>query len=381
MLFCIYATPKLRLQQRFSYKKSPEEGGKIRQTPEKKAIILGSIHPAPIPYKISGQQRAGFSMIVYVDLVFFTNLAVDATVLLATAKVRRLRPFKMRVTASAVGGAAYAAAMFWADIPYLYSLGAKLFVSILMVLLSFGYGGPLAFLRNFGAFYTINFATLGGVIGLGALLRSSNEPWGGMAFTENGGILLDWRMQLGLFAVSFFLSLRLFHGTTDIRRKQNDTETLLWKAEVRVDGETWTVPALLDTGNRLYEPLTRIPVMILEASVWERQLPVGWCTRLQAESADRLVAELDDTASGAYAWMGRLRLVPYRGVNGSTRMMLAVKPDAVVLSREGHPPIQAARVLIGLDGGILSSDQTYRAILHPELISAGQHIPAPSQPA
>ncbi|TJY43366.1 sigma-E processing peptidase SpoIIGA [Cohnella pontilimi] len=320
-------------------------------------------------------------MIVFVDLVFFTNFALDATVLLATAKVRKLKPRKRRVAVAAAAGAAYAVAMFWADVPYLYSLGAKVFVSLLMVLLSFGYGGPLAFLRNFGAFYMVNFATLGGVIGLGSLLRSWNDSSGALTITENGGIILDWHMHLGLFAASFFLSLRLFHGTTDIRRKRNDTESLVWKAEVRIDGASWSVPALLDTGNRLYDPLTRTPVMILEASVWEGQLPAGWCTRLQTESADRLVAELDESASASFAWMDRLRLVPYRGVNGSTRMMLAVKPDALVLSREGHPPIEAARVLIGLDGGTLSSDRTYRAILHPELVSAGQEIPAPSQPA
>ncbi|MDB4866844.1 MAG: sigma-E processing peptidase SpoIIGA [Cohnella sp.] len=320
-------------------------------------------------------------MIVYVDLVFFTNLAVDATVLLATAKVRRLRPKKKRVAVAAVLGAVYAAAMFWAEVPYLYSLGAKLFVSLLMVLLSFGYGGPLAFLRNFGAFYTVNFATLGGVIGLGALLRSSNKPWGGMTFTDNGGVLLDWRMQLGLFAASFLLSVWLFHGTSETRRKRNEADTLLWTVEIRIDGESWTIPALLDTGNRLYDPLTRIPVMIMEASVWQQLLPDGWCERLQKESADQLVAGLDDSSAAAYAWTSRLRLVPYRGVNGISRLLLAVKPDAVLLSREGHPPRQVGRVLIGLDGGTLSSDETYRAILHPDLISAGEETPAPSQPA
>ncbi|WP_276355916.1 sigma-E processing peptidase SpoIIGA [Cohnella caldifontis] len=320
-------------------------------------------------------------MVVYVDLVFLTNLAVDGTVLLATAKARRLRPGRARLAAASVLGAAYAAAMFWTDVPYLYSLGAKVLVSALMVLLTFGYGGPLAFLRTFGVFYTVNFVTLGGVIGLGSLLQSAGSPWSGMSVTQDGGLALDWRMQLGLFAAAFGLSAWLFHGTSEVKAKQADTDALLWRAEIRVGGETWEIPALLDTGNRLYEPLTRIPVMILEADLWRPHLPSGWCERLQNESADKLISELDDAARDAFPWMDRLRLVPYRGVNGVSRLMLAVKPDAVTLSREGGAAAVSTRLLIGLDGGRLSSDGAYRAILHPDLVATGRERPAPSQPA
>lgn len=321
-------------------------------------------------------------MIVYVDLVFLTNLAVDGTVLLATAKARRLRPARLRVAGAAVLGAAYAAALFWADVPYLYSLGAKLFVSVLMVLLAYGYGSPLIFVRNFGVFYAVNFVTLGGVIGLSTLLRSAGSPWSGMTFTPQGGVVLDWRMQLGLFAATFALSLWLFIGASEGRKKQADTAALMWTAEIRIDGETWEVPALLDTGNRLYDPISRIPVMILEASVWRDKLPDGWCERLQGESADRLVTELGDSeGDGGFPWLGRLRFVPYRGVNGGTRMMLALKPDSVSLSREGHSAMLIQRLLVGLDGGSLSPDGAYRAILHPDMITSGAARPAPSQPA
>jgi stage II sporulation protein GA (sporulation sigma-E factor processing peptidase) len=321
-------------------------------------------------------------MTVYVDLVFFTNFAVDGTVLLATAKVRHLRPPRSRLFASALLGAFYAAAMFWAHVPYLYSFGAKVLISILMVLLSYGYGGPLQFIRNFGAFYLVNFATLGGVIGSAYLLRSADSPWGGMTYTSDGGLLLEWQMQLGLFMVTFLLSVWLFRSTSETRTKRKELEQLFWDIEIKVDEGYWKLKALLDTGNRLYEPLTRIPVMIMEASVWREELPPGWCERLKGESPDLLITEMDSRVSERYPWGNRLRLVPYRAVNGNTRLMLAVKPDAVVLSREGHPPHEVKRILIGLDGGILSSEGTYRAIVHPDMAAqADLASSAPSQPA
>jgi len=322
-------------------------------------------------------------MIVYVDLVFLTNLAVDGTVLLATAKARSLRPARWRVASAAAMGAAYAAAIFWADVPYLYSLGAKLAVSVLMVLISFGYRGPLAYLRTFGVFYAVNFVTLGGVLGLSSLVRASGSPWSGMSITEQGSVVLDWRMQLVMFALAFALSLKLFHGTSEGRRKQADTSALLWQAKIQIGEESWEVPALLDTGNRLFDPITRTPVMIMEAAVWQQKLPRGWCERLQAEPADLLLTELGEAGPDAFPWMNRMRLIPYRGVNGKSRLMLAVKPDSVMLSRadEDGPPLKADRVLVGLDGGTLSAEGVYRAILHPELIHAGHAKPATSQPA
>jgi stage II sporulation protein GA (sporulation sigma-E factor processing peptidase) len=325
--------------------------------------------------------RVGLAMIVYVDLVFLTNLAVDGTVLLATARTRRLKPARWRVSSAALLGASYAAVLFWADVPYLYSLAAKVAVSLLMVLIAFGYGGPLAYARSFGVFYTVNFVTLGGVLGLGALLRSSGSPWSGVTFTEHGGLLLDWRMQLALFAVSFILSLLLFRRVSESGRKHVDTDALLWRAEILIEGERWELPALMDTGNRLFDPISRTPVMIMEAAVWRERLPEGWGDRLLSEPADRIITECGDEVRDSFAWMHRLRLVPYRGVGGVSRLMLTVKPDDVLLSREGHPPLKAGRVLIGLDGGTLSSDGAYRAILHPEMLAFGTSAPKPSQPA
>ncbi|MFC5532190.1 sigma-E processing peptidase SpoIIGA [Cohnella yongneupensis] len=320
-------------------------------------------------------------MVVYVDLVFFTNLAVDGIVLLLTAKVRRIYPAKSRVIGAAVLGAIYAASMFLTSVPFLYSFAGKVLVSLAMVFLTFGYGGPMQLLRNIGAFYTVNFATLGGVIGLSYLIRSSDTPWGGMSVTQDGGIALQWQMQLGLFVTTFLLSVWLFHGTSETRRKRQNVEALIWDVEVRVEGRTWTVRGLLDTGNRLYEPLTRTPVMIMEASVWKEQLPAGWCDRLKGESADSLVAELGTDDPEPFAWSHRLRLIPYRAVNGSPKLMLGFKPDSVTLTHQGQTPLTSVRVLIGLDGGTLSSDASYRAIVHPDLAQADAKASAPSQPA
>lgn len=52
--------------------------------------------------------------------------------------------------------------------------------------------------------------------------------------------------------------------------------------------------------------------MVMEASLWERELPPGWSDKLMGGEPDKLIMEADVSA---FAWQDRLRLVPYRGVN------------------------------------------------------------------
>ncbi|THF75585.1 sigma-E processing peptidase SpoIIGA [Cohnella fermenti] len=319
-------------------------------------------------------------MTVYVDLVFLTNLAVDGTVLLLTAKVRKLRPKRRRVALSSALGAAYAALMFLVSVPYLYSFAGKLLVSVLMLLCAFGYGGALRFVRLFVAFYVVNFATLGGVIGTSFLLARSGSPWEGMTLTEDGGLLLGWQMQLGLFAAAFGLSAWLFRGASAATEQQMKLEALLVDVVVTVDGERWSCRGLVDTGNRLYDPLTRIPVMMMEASIWKDKLPSGWAQRIQNEPADRLIAELDGSGEAEFPWGDRLRLIPYRSLNGVSRLLLAIKPDSVAIVLGSQERIYR-RVLIGMDGGSISPDGTYRAIVHPDLGMTDSTPSIPSQPA
>ena len=77
---------------------------------------------------------------------------------------------------------------------------------------------------------------------------------------------------------------------------------------------------------------------------------------------DKLIMGL---AAEEFEWQDRLRLVPYRGVNRG-RFMLALKPDMVRIELGGFE-YSASKVLIGLDGGTLSGDRAYRAIIHPAL--------------
>ncbi|AKG35686.1 sigma-E processing peptidase SpoIIGA [Paenibacillus durus] len=302
-------------------------------------------------------------MVVYIDLIFAANLLIDAALLWLTGWMVKVRIKWWRLWLSALVGALYVVMMFVPELSFMYTFLIKFGLSVVMLLAAFGYPSLQGFFRSMGAFYVINFAAAGGILGVHYLLQSSGDIWNGILYTATGGYA--YRLKIGFWFVLLILLLVLccYKAVHSSRARREKLEAYIGMVQVEIDGVTVTCTGLLDTGNRLYDPLTKTPVMVMEASLWEEYLPQEWKGRLSQEGADQLLLETDGQS---FIWQDRLRLVPYRGVNRGASFMLALKPDHVAVTLGGEIALHR-KVLIGLDGGTLSGDGAYRAIIHPDL--------------
>jgi len=303
-------------------------------------------------------------LVVYVDLVFLSNLIIDGAVLLTTAWVRGLKPKWWRIAAAAAVGATYTALLFLPGAGWLLSVLVKIALSLLMLLIAFGFGGLQRFIRIAVAFYGINFAAAGGVIGLHYLLQSRGGMWDRLWLTDGGGVGIEVQYGLASIFAAAGAALLIWRAVWSSRKHTERTLGSLAEVTVEIGGRTARCTGLIDTGNRLYDPLTRTPVMVAEAALWSGELPEAWIEALRSGDVEGLLARLD---LGGHVWGERLRFVPYRGIGGRTQLMLAVKPDRVCIERDGRRS-ETSRVLVGLEGGTLASDGAYRAIIHPSLL-------------
>ena len=117
-------------------------------------------------------------MIVYVDLIFFMNFVIDGVLLLATGWTRKIKMKGWRIAAGAGIGALYVIMMLFPETSILFTLLFKFIFSVLMILVSFGFGQLQRFLRTLGVFYLVNFVAAGGILGIHyllAFLRRCNE--------------------------------------------------------------------------------------------------------------------------------------------------------------------------------------------------------------
>lgn len=303
-------------------------------------------------------------MIVYVDLIFFMNFVIDGILLLATGWTRKIKMKGWRIAAGAAVGAMYVILMLFPETSILFTLLFKFIFSVLMILVSFGMGRFQQFLRTMGAFYLVNFVAAGGILGIHYMLLSSGDVMNGIWYTHTGGFSFELKLSLGFVLIALLLIVWFYLRVSKGAQRQAEVTQWITDLIVCLDEFEFNCKGLIDTGNRLYDPLTNTPVMVIEVEVMQSYIPESWVKRIQNAEVEQIFMDLDKTC---FKGQERIRLVPFRGINKGGQFMLAIKPDEVKV-RYNEQWITTSKVLVGLNGGKLSSDGSYQAILHPALI-------------
>lgn len=306
-------------------------------------------------------------MVVYVDLIFLLNLLIDAAVLQATAWSRRLSPPWWRLWLAAALGASYVVMMFFPEWSALYTFVIKCMFSLIMTAVAFGLRSLQFFLGNVAVFYLVNFAAAGCMFGLHYVMQSSSEVMNGMLFTQSGGTAFQVEVSTVFIVLAIVPSIYFYRKVWSAMRQRDTITQYKAEVEVRIEEEIVRCTGLIDTGNQLYDPLTRTPVIVMQISCWKSYFNEHWVSLIERSDTDAIMKGLDDEE---VPWRYRLRFVPYQGIQKGTNFMLALKPDEVVIT-QGERTFRAEKVLVGLKGGHLSTEGAYQAILHPGLLEDG----------
>lgn len=179
---------------------------------------------------------------------------------------------------------------------------------------------------------------------------------------------------MGLVIAALPASYGLFRLVWKWSKRQQQVARQLVTVDIRIGDIRRQVSGLVDTGNHLNDPLSGAPVMVTEARIWEGWLPADWLQQLgTSQSLDML-----ESVSGVID-VSKLRLLPYRGVNQGMQWMIGFKPDEIRITTETGT-LLCDRAIIGLDGGVLSRDGAFQAIVHPDMLENGQQMPSEPVP-
>ena len=137
--------------------------------------------------------------------------------------------------------------------------------------------------------------------------------------------------------------------------------------EICIQGKTFKVTGLVDTGNQLVDPLTRKPVVIVEYGVLKPYLPLELQNIIDAEGEVDL-ARLTEVVPSEGNTVS-LRLIPFTTIGKRHGMLVGFRPDKITVFT-GDQQVCKNDVVIGIYNRRLSPQGSYRALLHPDLIQA-----------
>jgi sigma-E processing peptidase SpoIIGA len=138
-------------------------------------------------------------------------------------------------------------------------------------------------------------------------------------------------------------------------KRVRDVKVNIARAEIDIFGRTVSGSAFLDTGNRLYDSDTGLPVIVLSCRASLAVLGDGGLSALLRDK----IKEISPFA----------RYISYKGAGGQKSRVLLLKPDALRFYT-GQDPHTIKDVVIGLSMSGFSDAVSYDMILHPAVFSA-----------
>ncbi len=297
---------------------------------------------------------------VYPDVAFAVSLLMNGLILWGTARFSKLTARWPRIAAGALTGALYSGAAAFPQMELLHSLGLKTAFSVFMFAVVFAPLSLRRFLSALTVFYIISFS-LGGLF-LGVLYSFRTSPY----YTQ----ITDLSRQVaGYFLPGLAVTVVLYLMLTRFAGKLIQTRMVrdLFRVSMKVlfDDSAVTVDALIDTGNRLQDPLSRTPVVVVEYNALKNLFPAEVRMAFENDRDPDLMMVLNSLSNTP--WVTRFRVIPFCSLGKEHGMLIGFRPDRVEVW-DGTEPVSVRDVIVGVYHRQLSPEGSYRALLHPEVL-------------
>lgn len=298
------------------------------------------------------------SNIVYLDKVFIGNLAMNYVILWCAGKFGQVRVGCLRLLAGAGLGSLYSILMFFPETQQYFSFYVKVAVSLLMVVVAFTPLPPRRMLVCLGFFYLGSFGLGGMVMGFSYLVYQGGYFTGAKYVTE----IMDRYMFPGL-VLGVLCAWLVTHLVPKYMRGKIKKDSFRFPVTIHLWGKKTVVNGLVDTGNNLTDPVTGVPVMVVEYSAVKDILPESLRSAIELYGDGmQAVRALSETP-----WTDRLRLIPFRSLGNDKGLLLGIRPDLVEI--ESQTGIKAVdRLVLAVHNSRLDPGSEYRALLHPDLL-------------
>jgi stage II sporulation protein GA (sporulation sigma-E factor processing peptidase) len=230
-----------------------------------------------------------------------------------------------------------------------------------MVLVVFGYKRLSFFIKALMTLYVTTFLIGGALIGVHYFVQFDAEMSTKVMIANVMGVgdPISWLFVLLGFPIAWHFSKRNIEGMemTKIQFDQIVNVTL------RIHTESYTFKGLVDSGNQLYDPLTKLPVMFVSIKNILENV---------AEPVKKMAVDPESLILGnmefPIEWQNRLRIVPCRVVGQEHQLIVAVKPDSIVIDAKGESYL-CEKGLVSFTMQQLSADDAFQCIVHPKMLT------------
>lgn len=256
-------------------------------------------------------------MTIYVDVVLLENLCMNYIILFGTGYIIRLKIKHLRILLSSLIGAIYAILAYAGIFPMYANIFVKIVLSICMVYIAFYPKNIKGMVKELIVFYLVSFALGGCAFALLYIVRPQ------AIFMKDGVYIGTYPIKIALLGgiVGFVVTYIAFK-VVKTRMTKNE---LIYDMVIKIKDKELTTKVMLDTGNMLKDPISNMPVVLVEKSILYPILP----KELLENSKNILGGDFKENEDINNEYRTRLRIIPFTSVGKQNGMMLGIKVDEI----------------------------------------------------
>lgn len=300
-------------------------------------------------------------MEVYLDILIVENFAMNYIILYTTSLFLKTKRMILRFMAGSFIGVCYMVLSLLLNTPSsVWVILGKLSLSLLIIAVAFNPKKLKEFIKTLITFYVVTFIFAGAAF---ALILFGGA--GGIA--PDGSMYLNWNLPINFIVLTAMTGMFLFGRFRKYIRERSRSDDCFVSLYIVFDGNGIWIPALVDTGNELKDPISGCPVVIVEAEAISSLLPEKLKEFFRQKGLYELL-QIDMPLIEA-GWISRFRIVPYSSLGCEKGMLPGFKPDFIEINETGQEKKDIRDVIICLYDKQLSENKKYSALLAPELVA------------
>lgn len=299
-------------------------------------------------------------MVVYLDLIVLLNALCNVFILSLTAYIVRQRVSKVRLILGTIVATAFVPLIIYFPSPLLQSFFTKLLYSVLIIVTTFHFHTIYKTMQQLFTFYFISFLVGGGLISFHFLIQDSLSDKMRKILLTVQSVYGD-ELHLLLLVVGFPLLLLFVKRRMDVHVEEKITYDQMYRCRIVLNGIEKETTGFIDSGNQLYDPLTKLPVVISDAHFLRTFFNENDWRKLKTFVETDDFNHLDEHLSK------KVTFVPFTDVSGETRLLYTLRPDKLTIYY-GDRYIETNEALIGIRLEALIPDRSYQLLLHPHII-------------
>lgn len=280
---------------------------------------------------------------IYLDVLVLLNLYVTYFLILSTAKMMSIKLNKIRLFLGSMIGGIYSLIIIL-DLNEVEYIVIKLLMGLSLVLIVFFDKNLKRLIKSILYFFLVNFIYGGLMFALYFFIAPGN-----MIFKNSVVYFNISALQLVIFTIVAYLGLNVFYY---FFKKQKNVPKII-KTQIAFLDKVITLSGFLDTGNKLIDTFSGIPVIVCSYNAIEALIP----SEIKGYFDDPFSYDFDKTEG--YKYKKRLKIVFASGVFNETSMP-AFTADYIMIDG------QKKQAVIAVSQNI-DENKSYDIILNPAL--------------